>query len=136
MLITVLMAVAMYAVWRTREERALQYWVAGMVLIGVGLLLIALRGAIPLWISLPLANALTALGAGCNWAGMDRFFARKPKWIWIAAITAADFAALWYYTFIVPDANMRIVVATLGTALMVLGSAHRVIVAQQASELG
>ncbi len=60
--------------------RGLAYWAAGALVISITAILLALRGAIPDWASIVLANTTMLIGAGLWLIGTEIFFARVPSW--------------------------------------------------------
>jgi hypothetical protein len=70
----------LYGWWSNWTVRALAWWGAGMMLIGVGLGLLAARGNIHPVLSIVVANAAILFGAGSIWTGTRVFDNRKIFW--------------------------------------------------------
>lgn len=65
---------------RYRQEQALQHWGVGGILAGVGMLLIALRPAIPAWLSIDVANIVLFFAIALNWSGALALEQRRVPW--------------------------------------------------------
>lgn len=76
------------------RESALRLWAVSNLVISVGCLLHALRGIIPLPLSVIGGNGLLILGAWLIAAGLDRFQGNRPKWAELAVLLSLSVAAL------------------------------------------
>ena len=74
--------------WRlVPQERSMRDWATAPALLAVGMLLMGLRGAIPDFISIVIANTLIALGIGFMHQGARHLFGLTTRlsWKWAAA---------------------------------------------------
>jgi hypothetical protein len=113
----------LYSWWLNRNVRALAWWGAGFALIGVGLALLAARGALHDLLSIMVANAALFLGAACFWTGARVFDGGKPH----PALMAAG-PVLWVVLYFIPAfyeaINTRVVVASSTLAVYTLLAAY------------
>jgi len=67
--------------WRLNRRRydGLALWFANFCCQSLGLLLIALRGGIPDWLSMIVANTLVTTGAFLGYLGLERFVGKKSR---------------------------------------------------------
>lgn len=129
-LTTLLMAIAMVVLWRTIPgERACRYWAAGGALVAAAFLSVWLRGLIPDFVSIVLANAMFAAGYGLVVIGVNVFTGRPGRLGWLVAVTVGVFAWAAYFTYGVPDVGARIVVISTVTGAMALWCAGRLVIA-------
>lgn len=125
-LTTVLMAGAMVVLWRTHPtEPGGRYWAIGGALAATGFLFIWLRGAVPPFFSIPLANTLLAGGYGLVLLGVGRFAGRTVSPWPIVAAVAGVFAACLYFADEAADVNARVVVISTVVGVMALWCARR-----------
>ncbi|MEP4770542.1 MAG: GGDEF domain-containing protein [Roseibium sp.] len=79
------------------KSTSLLFWMIGLLFAGTGTELIALRGAIPDYLSIVLANGFVLIGAGLRCAGLAVFLQRKPLiWVTIAIV------AMWFVFCLYP----------------------------------
>ncbi len=69
------------------EERGLQDWARGAVLLAAAMLLLGLRGLIPDFFSIAIANSLVMLGIGFGELGSRKLYSKAAQghWHWLAA---------------------------------------------------
>ncbi len=128
-LTTVFMALAMIVLWRTIPgERACRPWALGGAIAAGGFLLVWLRGVIPDFFSIVLANALLVAGYGLVVVGVNRFTGGAGRAGWVAAATAAMFGCALYFTYGAPDIGARVVVISAAIGGMALWCAARLTV--------
>jgi len=106
-------------VWQTRRTYPGR-WAAGNLLSALALLFVCLRGKLPDFISIVVANALAFLAAVLIFQGLRRFRGLRILW-WpecLAAVLAT--ASVAYFRYVTNDINIRILVIslTLGSAGM------------------
>lgn len=87
-----LFAAMLLGSWSTRRtERASVYWALGSLFIGLGCVTTSLRGQIPDFISITLANGLMFSALGFRLAGMRSFAGQSVRlgWLLLPALTVA-----------------------------------------------
>lgn len=82
-------------------------WAGNFALLAVGLLLIILRGAIPDWASIFLANMSFVAAALLMYVGLERFLGKPGEQRHHYALFAACGPAFWFYSVVQPDLPMR-----------------------------
>lgn len=118
-LIFLLMACAMMLLRHSSSnDRSAEYWALGNLLVAIGISLIALRGLIPLFLSLPVANLILLLGLVCLLAGVCVFFEKPVPWRALSAVAVGQFLLFVIYTHVIPDSGSRIVIGSLFIALL------------------
>ena len=95
------------------EERSLRYWTTGSVFITVSALLLGLRGIVPEFFSIVLANSGMVLGIGFIHVGSHHLFKQGPvrAWHWLAG--AAAFFLFLVFTYGSPSLPARIATVSL-----------------------
>jgi signal transduction histidine kinase/CheY-like chemotaxis protein len=89
------------------------YWTAGNLCAAFALLLFGLRGIVPDWISILLAD-LTSIAACCLVIEGARRFRGLARFGWLAPSAGVfTLAALWYFRFGVDDLNTRVAVLSI-----------------------
>jgi hypothetical protein len=99
-------------VWQTRQTYPGR-WTLGNLLGGLTLLLLSLRGTVPDWISIVLANVLAVVAAILFLQGIRRFRGLPLHgWVeWMAGLVAI--AAVIYFRYVTNNINVRILVMSL-----------------------
>jgi len=93
-----------------RHFRGLSALGAAYLLLGAGSALVALRGQIPGWASIPVGNALVVAGAAMLDEGMSRFVrGRGGHRVTGATAVVLTLAVQFYFSAIQPDLQIRIV---------------------------
>lgn len=98
-------ALATVMLWRlVPQERGLRDWAAATILLSVGMLLMGLRGVIPSFISIVIANTLLTLGIGFLHVGTRNLlsFSSNSRWHWLAAVAA-------FFICLSPDVSVRVI---------------------------
>ncbi len=95
--------------WLQNRNRfaGMSFWVYSFVLQLLALLLIVLRGGVPDWISIVLANALLMIGTLLSYMALLSFVGRKTTQIHNYIIVALSVIAHAYFTFVKPDLAAR-----------------------------
>jgi len=98
--------------WKNNHRRyvGLEYWVADWFLQLCGALLIALRGNIPDWASVVVANSVLLIGNLLLFVGIRRFLGKKtPSWLALPAIAylVCFIAVHAYFNFVQNDLFIR-----------------------------
>jgi signal transduction histidine kinase len=104
--------------WAHRSMPGLGLWTFGTAVIGFTILGGALRGVIPDFLSIVVANGLVFASMAAYWNGIRLFRGRRARWAGALAVIAAASAFLAHRTYVENDFLDRIVVAS---ALVSLG---------------
>ena len=109
LLINVVGSLAMAIIWKQNKNRftGIGFWLADMLMQAIGSLLIILRGIIPNFFSIVIANTLIILGVVLLYTGMSKFIEKKVRNMQNYFLIVLGFFALSYYTYIQFDLNMR-----------------------------
>lgn len=105
----VLCAFVLVQLWRQSRERfnGTGLWAINYFVCGGALFLVLLRGIVPDWVSLVLANAM-AVGAGIlGYMGLERFADRKGPQIHNYVLLGAFVIVHSYFSLVQPDLRMR-----------------------------
>ena len=107
--------------WRQNRSHfsGIGFWVFNFILQTAALFLIFLRGAIPDWMSIVLANTLTFVGALLLYIGLERFVGKAGAQLHNYVLCALYIGAFVYSTFVHPDLYLRILIASVG--LLIIG---------------
>jgi diguanylate cyclase (GGDEF)-like protein len=125
-LASLLTAGVLWLSWRSlpRAMRpSLRWWLLALLMHTVGFALVALRGHVPDWLSLVLANGLLAGALSGMAIAMRRFYGRRERLglhalLVLAVLLASAWFGLWH-----PQERWRIVLVALLCALPIAGSA-------------
>lgn len=118
----VLGIMVVFFLWRQNRGRykGIDLWTAGFALQMAGTLLIMLRGAVPDWASMTLANTLVLGGMMAVIAGLNRFIGvARPRWL-DAAVLAGFAAVSFYFVQFRPNLDARNV-ALSAASLVIFG---------------
>ena len=111
-------------VWQTRRTYP-GYWALGNLLAALTLLLFSLRGKVPDWMSIVLANA-SALGGGIVFLqGIRRFRGLRVRWRLESLLGVFAVAMVVYFRYVTNNINVRVLV--MGLALGSIGIAAGII---------
>src|SRR3546814_19602087 len=98
-------------------------WAAGTTLLGLSTLAAALRGVIPDFISIVVANAMGVASLAMFWNGIRQFNGKRARWAGPLAAIVAVAAVLAHRTYVENDTPDRIVVMSAVLAAECLLSA-------------
>ncbi|MFT4087647.1 MAG: GGDEF domain-containing protein [Gordonia sp. (in: high G+C Gram-positive bacteria)] len=98
---------------RYRSREALVIWSVGNLTSASSWLLLAMRGAVPDWVSIALANALLVSGWALTVAGMFRFSGRPVRWTLTAAPGLIVFVLFAFVPPVADDLGARIIAVNL-----------------------
>lgn len=105
-----------------RSIGGLREWSLGGLGFCVAGILFTLRGVIPEWLGIVLANTVFAASYVLSWRGMRAFHGlRQSSWMLWSSLLAALVVFLGYFTFIVPDVVPRLIVVS-GVSVVFYGS--------------
>lgn len=124
-----LMSVVLYSLRRSFPPsiRGLGCWAAGSLVISVAAVLLALRGAIPDWLSIVVANGMVLSGVGLWLIGSDQFIARRPSRALVVCIVIAGTACLGWMHWVHPDYTGRLICMSALLATLYAITAMRLI---------
>lgn len=101
--------------WRRQRTRALQWWAAGSVMGGLGVLLNVAQAELPTLLALYLGNALMLAGVASLGTGARVLGGRDPGWIGFAALPIMV-ATVWLWSIDMAGLSTRVLVFSLLTA--------------------
>ncbi|MHC1728932.1 MAG: response regulator [Syntrophobacteraceae bacterium] len=105
----ILCTVVLIQLWRQSRERfaGTHLWVLDYLCLTAAVLLILLRGIVPDWMSMVLANTLTLTGALFGYIGLERFLGEKSSQRHNYILLAAFVLIHSYLTLVQPDLRLR-----------------------------
>ncbi|HAS90201.1 MAG TPA: hypothetical protein DCS48_12990 [Desulfovibrio sp.] len=93
------------------KHRSIRWWGVGCVFMGLAVSCMALRGNIPLFISLFIGNMLSISSAVIIWSGHRIFLNKKPVW-WVMVVTVfLPCIVLYINAITTPDLKFRFTLA-------------------------
>lgn len=113
----------LFAWLQDRSHSALLWWGPGYLCVALGTALLGLRGTIPSFLSIEIANAVIILAAGAMWEGTRAFEGRRATFFWPGAL-ALGWIAACQFSFFGSDVKLRIVVCSLTLATFLFAAAH------------
>lgn len=110
---------ALAALWRTEHHtKGSGYWFISMLLMGPSFLLIGLRGTIPDYLSIFIANLLMITGLVACQKGLRIFVGKKSLPLIDFGLPALVAALFFYYTFIELNMGIRTIVISLAVVVV------------------
>jgi diguanylate cyclase (GGDEF)-like protein len=96
-------------VWLDNRKRipGLGFWLADYILQFVAMPLIALRGIVPDFVSIVLANTFVIGGTILLYIGLQKFMDREGTRIYNYVMLGVFFSVQTYFTFVIPDMTAR-----------------------------
>ncbi len=112
--------VVIVLLWRQNRKRfeGTIFWMFDFAFQTAALFLIVLRGSIPDWMSMVLANTLAITGALLGYMGLTRFVGKKSPQIHNYIFLAVFVCVHAYFTFVQPDQAVRNLNTSLGLLVM------------------
>ena len=108
-LVTLTLAVVMLLFWRShRATPGLGHWALGTALLGLGVLFGSMRGHVPDFIGIVLANLAGTLGVVAYWNGIRLFDGRRTHWAEALLFTVLITSFVVYHTLFVNDMLSRL----------------------------
>jgi diguanylate cyclase (GGDEF)-like protein len=104
-------ALLLFAGVQNRSVRSLMWWGAAHIIGAFGLSLVALRGIVPSFLSIDLANALVLFSYGLIWGGARVFDGRKVNVVHLL-IAPALWLTVCRFPLLADNFNIRVVVAS------------------------
>ncbi len=125
--VSVIIGLIMVTVYRTRKTYpGFGWWVCSAFLFMSGTLLLSLRGILPDYVTIIIANTLVTLSWAALPLGILLFFGREVRWpLFFWPVMLVIIAAI-YFTYASPNVSMRIIVVTLVASFFFFLSAHYV----------
>jgi diguanylate cyclase (GGDEF)-like protein len=114
-----LLGVILFLIWRSRKTYpGFGLWTAGNALYAAGFMLMALRGMIPNILSIVLANLLVLSAAALFLEGVRFFRGVASRRIFSVSIVILQGLGIAYYTYVIDDLAVRIIIFSLFTAVI------------------
>lgn len=118
-------ALLLFAGLQNRAVRAPMLWGMAFVLAAIGMALVIVRGQVPDWLSIHVANMLVFTGFGLVWVGARTFEGRAPR-----PIVVAIAPAIWIIACAIPaigtDINRRTIIASALAAVLAFATAREI----------
>jgi signal transduction histidine kinase len=109
-LVSITLALLMIIFWRThRRIPGVSQWAVATALFGVTVLGGWLRGLIPDFLSIVIANPVGIISLAAFWNGIRRFDGKAVRWAGPVVVAIAIGAFVAYYTYVVNDILIRII---------------------------
>ena len=105
----VLCTLVIVSLWYQSRKRfaGISFWVVDFVFQAAALVLIVLRGAIPDWMSIVLANTLVIVGAILGLQGLERFVGKRGPQIHNYLLVTLFIFVHGYFSFVQPSLAVR-----------------------------
>jgi len=115
------LCIGMLVLWVRERARYFIYWSSGFLAFGTGSMLITLRGRIPDFFTILVANVSMTLSSVLFYIGICLFFNRSRPWLpWMVVILGLEAAFLACYSYINYDTPARVYVYSVAQALVAL----------------
>jgi len=103
------MALVMFSLGRgfPANIRGVTHWASGALVVSLSAILLALRGGVPDWLSIVVANIGIVLGAGLWLIGSQLFFGLRPSRRFVALLLVAGAIAMSWMTWVNPTVAGR-----------------------------
>jgi signal transduction histidine kinase len=127
-LVSLMLAVLMVVFWRGhRSTPGLGHWTLGTALLGLAILCGALRGIVPVFISIVGANVVGIVSLAAFWNGIRLFDGRPARWTGALLAAAGVAAFVVHQTYVVNDILNRVVVLSAVLSAGCLLCAHELL---------
>ena len=114
----------MYSYWRSRKTyRGFGFWLLANFAFGLGFVLILLRGQIPVFLTVIVANALLLYGLSLLYDGIQLFLDRPAFDVWNHLVFGLYLLLQLYLTYLNPNINARIVLMSIALFIFTLRAA-------------
>lgn len=124
-LLYIFLPAVVWLVLRQQDSRTVYLWSAGGGIFAVGMILVAVRAHVPLWLTYTVANGLAWVGLTLQVAGLR--VALKPsyaiKW-WTVLLIGIWISVFEYFRVVTKTPDLRFVWASLFYVVMFLQIAH------------
>ncbi len=119
--VPVILLMVMSVSWRTQKtHHGFGRWTISNAPLALGSLLLGLRGMVPDWVSVFVANGLLFISPILIYEGIRQFRGRPPRDIFNYGLMAFLLGAFAFFLWVRPDANVRPVVMTVCAAIVIL----------------
>jgi hypothetical protein len=120
--VTAILGALLLCTWlQDRRHRALLWWGPVYFMVAAGMALLALRGVVPNFLSIEIANALLILATGGLWAGARVFEGRTIRLTWpLAPALAVSWIVACQFGFFAGNLRLRIVACSLALGALLL----------------
>ncbi len=121
-LIDAVSLVAVAVLWKQhrRRYRGIGWWLLDMAVQTASGLLLILRGIVPDFFSIVVANVAIVVGRWLFLVGLQQFFGRPSKNLFNIGFLSVFFLAFTYWTFVVPNLSFRVGAMSVGLAAVTL----------------
>ncbi len=116
----ILCTLVLVQLWRQSRERfeGTGFWAVNYCFYTSAFFLILLRGIVPDWISIIVANAMIFAGAILGYVGLERFTGKRGPQIHNYVLLCAFVIVHGYFTFVQPDLRIRSI--NISAALLII----------------
>ena len=120
MVINVLGVLVVAFLWYQNRKRfaGTSFWVLDFAFQATATWLIMLRGSVPDWMSIVLANTLLIAGALAGYMGLEHFVGKIGTQIHNYILLAAFALVYSYFVFVQPNLAVRIIILSLGLLIL------------------
>ena len=128
-LTTLLIDLLLLLVWRSLPpslQPTLRWWLAGVILLPMGFLLLAMRGLLPEALSVVVANTLLGLGLSANAIALRAFHGVPERRARLYVTTGLITLVTLWFTYAVPTLHWRIVLVSALLAVLAGSSARAI----------
>ncbi len=118
-IVNIVCAVVMAFVWYQNRKyfAGLSFWLADLILQAGGALLIVLRGVVPDFVSMVVANAMILAGIVIIYIGLERFVGKRSWQIHNYVLLAVFILIATYFTLVQPSLEARSLIISVMTAI-------------------
>ena len=115
---SLVMTIVMCYFWHEnhKETEGITLWLIGLVVRTIGMGLVALRGQVPDFFSIPVANLCLASATLITYMGLQRFLGFKPRVVVNIAIISLFAIVFVYFVYVLPDTGKRVMLISIYTA--------------------
>ena len=119
--VSVVLCIVMFIAWRTQKTYpGFGRWTMSKVPHAIGFLLISLRGLIPDWVSVLVANGLLFVSPILLYEGIRQFCAKPHRDLFNYSLMVLLLASFNYFFWVEPNMKARMLTITACTALIIM----------------
>ncbi|MGO9122762.1 MAG: GGDEF domain-containing protein [Desulfomonilaceae bacterium] len=128
--VSVVLCIVMFIAWRTQKTYpGFGRWTLSKVPHAIGFLLISLRGLIPDWVSVLVANGLLFVSPIVLYEGIRQFCAKPHRDLFNYSLMLFLLASFNYFFWVEPNMKARMLTITACTALIIMRCAANLFLA-------